>query len=143
MSRRALIIALAAALITGSSLGLVGGILFARHSLFAHADQGFGPRGERHGEHGPRGKSRGDRRGGPSANEILTHLTRELDLDEAQSERIRLLVVESRSRVQSERDSLHARIGRELTPEQLERWTALPRPHRFGAQGSGAQHDRP
>ena len=141
MSRRALLLALTAAFITGSAVGLVGGILFARQSLFPHRADVRHARGFPDGPPGPEGRGRGGRRGGPSAEELVRHLASELSLTDAQSGRIRALISASRGAVQSERDSLHARIGRELTPEQRRRWEELPRPRRFPEPPPGFEPD--
>lgn len=132
MSRRALLLALAAAFITGSAVGLIGGILFARQVL---APDGAPPHVLRlRGDDGPHRMRRGDGRRpeGPSAREMVARLTDELVLSDAQAGRILALITESRRSVQAERDSLHARILRELDAAQAERFRALPRPHRFG-----------
>lgn len=142
MSRRALLLALAAAFITGSAVGLMGGILFARHSLFPHRAEMRHGRGLPEGPPGPEGRGPGRRRGGPSAEDVVERLTDELSLSDSQSERILALVTASRGAVQSERDSLHARIGRELTTDQRRRWEALPRPHRFPGPPPGFEPGR-
>jgi len=143
MSRRALALALAAALITGSAIGLIGGILLARQWFQPHPMHQMGGRG--HGgppphERGARGP-RGGRRDGPSAEVIARHLREELSLTEAQSARIVELIRTSRERVDGERDSLHTRIGRELTAEQRQRWERMPRPPRFPGPPPGPRED--
>lgn len=148
MSRRALTLALAAALITGSALGLIGGILLARQWFGPHAmhelrGRGPGPGGPPPFERGgPGGRGpRGERRGGPSADAIGRHLRDELSLTDAQTTRIVDLIRTSRTRVDAERDSLHANIGRTLTPDQRQRWERMPRPSRFPGPPPGPSED--
>lgn len=142
MSRRALALALTAAFITGSALGLVGGILFARQMLFPHPMHEMRGRGPGRGGPPPfERRMRGERREGPSADEIVQRLREDLTLSEQQATHIASLIRTSRANVQGERDSLHARIGRELSPEQRQKWEQLPRPHRFPGPPPGPRTD--
>jgi hypothetical protein len=115
---RGLIIATAAAFIVGCSAGLMGGILFTH---FVGPRFHGGPRMlffERHG--GP------DRSGMPGGPERwIPWLERELNLSPAQHERIVAVLDRARHEQIAERESLHVWIGRELTPEQREKWKQM------------------
>jgi hypothetical protein len=119
MSRRLLAVALAAAFITGTAVGLIGGILFARH---------LGPRpfprhaGPPHAMFPP--GSLGERMqmmpDGPPER-MVRRLARELELTDSQLERVRAHITAGRQSARAARESLHAAIGRELTPAQQQR----------------------
>lgn len=137
MSRRALLIALAASFITGSAVGLIGGILFVHRAPFLHA-----PHLPLHERPGGGRFERGRRPEGPSARDMVEHLSDELSLSPEQAERILVLVRASRRQVQAERDSVHARILLVLTPEQRERFQSMRRPHRLGGGPPPHEDDR-
>jgi Spy/CpxP family protein refolding chaperone len=106
---RGLVIAIAAAFIVGCSVGLMGGILFARFAL-------HGPRFMRHGptmmeRSGPRGPER-----------LLSVLDDELKLTPDQHARIVAILDRTRQKGQAVRDSMEAEISRVLTPDQQQRW---------------------
>ncbi len=137
MSRAAIVISLVATFIVGAALGLVGGILFQHRVLMAMRGErpgfflfhrggpGFGDRGM-----GPRER--------PSARDALPRLQRLLDLTPEQVKRIEPKVVESQRLFEAARESLHARIDVELTPQQRERWQAFQRSHPFPGPPPGA-----
>jgi hypothetical protein len=112
---RGLVIAIVAAFIVGCSVGMVGGIVFARFavlpgqtmsSVFSRfAGRPIGPR------HGP-----------PHGGPMLEMLERSLDLKPDQRDRIERILEESRRGYAVVRESTHAAIERELTPAQSERW---------------------
>lgn len=111
---RGLLIATAAAFIVGCSVGLMGGILLMR----------FGP-----GHHGPderRGGGRFERRMGPGPPEgMLPMMEAELGLTSDQRARILEKIDEARREHGAVRESMRVWIGRELTPEQRERWNRM------------------
>lgn len=110
---RGLLIATAAAFIVGCSVGLMGGILLMR----------FGP--GPHGRDG-RGGPRFERRIGPGPPEgMLPMLEDELDLTPDQRARILEKIDEARRKHGAVRESMRVWIGRELTPEQRERWKRM------------------
>ena len=136
---RGLIIAIAATFIVGCSVGMVGGILFARYAMLPKAH--IMARGERHGQEGARhGRPRGP---GP----MLEMLDRRLDLTPEQRQKIEALLDESRRGYAQVRESTHAAIERELTAAQREEWKQLE--NRFSRErrrGSGRppwRGDRP
>ena len=129
MTRGQLVIALTAAFLVGSSVGVLGGIVFARfvllphHAMFAdHAGPGpgFGP-GPGAGP-GPGGDFPP---GGPERH--LARLSRALKLSDEQRERLAAVMEQSHGEFDGVRDSLEARIARELTPAQRERWKQMQR----------------
>jgi hypothetical protein len=105
---RAILIAALVGLLSGASLGLMGGILFSRSML---------PQPPRHEE-------RRMRRGGGD-RDLLGHLERRLHLDAGQRDRIDDLLDQARRDMAASRESLHVRIGRELTPDQLREWNEM------------------
>jgi Spy/CpxP family protein refolding chaperone len=112
---RALVIAAIASFIVGCSVGLISGVLIMRF--------GGPPRFATHGprEHGPRGER------------LLATLSRSLDLTDEQRRRIGALIEDTRHAQGASHDSLRARIARELTPEQRERWERFE--ERFSRRG--------
>ena len=111
---RGLVIAIVAAFIVGCSIGMVGGIVFARFVLHPpHFAVGFrGP-----GAGGP------GRPGGPHGHgPMLDMLERSLDLKPDQRARIERILEESGRGYAVVRESTHAAIERELTPDQRDRW---------------------
>ena len=106
---RGLVIAIVAAFIVGCSVGMVGGIVFARFAMLPAAHFAGRPMGPGHGPpHGP----------GP----MLDMLERGLDLKPDQRARIERILEESGRGYAVVRESTHAAIERELTPAQRERW---------------------
>ena len=112
IGRRGLIVVVLASLITGSAVGLVCGILFAR-SVFL----GGGP-WHRMAREAPRAE--------PPPIPLMM-LRRRLDLTHEQTERVREELHRTREQFEAVRESLSARIERELTPEQRARWRAMRR----------------
>ncbi len=147
MTRGQLVIALSAAFLVGSSVGVLGGIVFARfvllphHPMFAdHAGPGpdFGP-GPGPGPGAGPGAGPGPGPGGafpPGGPERhLARLSRALGLSAAQRERLAAVMEQSHGEFDGVRDSLEARIARELTPAQRERWKQMQREfHGTGAR---------
>lgn len=116
---RGLIIATAAAFIVGCSVGLMGGILFMRFGG-PGSHGGFGP-GGRHG--GPHPFERRLVPGPPEG--MLRMMVRELDLSPGQHDRILRQIDRARMQHGAVRESMHVWIGRELTPDQRERWNRM------------------
>jgi len=132
VTRNGWIIALAAAFLVGCSAGVLGGIVFARFLMLPHHAQVAGgppPMGAPHrgpgGEFGPAGPEGPAGMAGPERH--LARLSRVLDLSDAQRERLRTHMERSRGEFDGARDSLQARIARELTPAQRERWQRMQR----------------
>ena len=133
MSRNAIIISLLAMFLSGAALGLMGGIYFS-HRMHAKAmglpdpphggmflGRPFaGPGG---GPGGPRGPGRRGMR--DPIEDVLPRLTRMLELSPEQVERIAPKVSATRGQFAAVRESLHARIESELTPEQIKRWREM------------------
>lgn len=132
MSRNAIIISLLAMFLSGAALGLMGGIYFS-HRMHAkamglpEAPHGgmflgrpfVGPFDRPHrGPGGPGGP------GDPIEN-VLPRLTRMLELSPEQVERIAPKVGATRGQFAAVRESLHARIESELTPQQIKRWREM------------------
>jgi hypothetical protein len=143
VTRASIIIALVATFLIGASLGLMGGILFSTHQphMGRPVWMGAGPRmgGPRFPGIGAGGDP--DRRA-LRERQVLPHLRSELDLTDAQVARIRVLLEEAHASMGAARDSLRARIERELTAEQRERWARLEARHRYpGAIGGPAGPD--
>ena len=137
---RGLIIAIVATFIVGGSVGMVGGILFARYAMLPKAH--IMARGERHGPDGPR-HGRGPR--GPGS--MLEMLDQRLDLTPEQRQKIEVLLDESRRGYAQVRESTHAAIERELTAAQREEWkqleTRFSRERRRGSGRPPWRGDRP
>jgi len=127
IGRRGLTIVVLASLVTGGAIGLVGGIFLARGVL-------LGPPPQRPGW--ACGASPG---GSPPVP--LMMLQRELDLSPEQVERVRGQIHCGRGESVAVRESLLARIERELTPRQRERWRELRRrfPEPGGRRGPWAR----
>jgi hypothetical protein len=152
MTRNGWLIALAAAFLVGCSAGVMGGILFARFVLHPQhapfmapmhmggpgADHGPGPGGPG----GPGGPDGPPGPGGPQRH--LAHLSQALGLSDQQRARIAPLLEQSRGQFEALRDSLEARISRELTPEQRARWQQMQRelPGRGARRGPWPRPDR-
>lgn len=113
IGRRGLVIVVLASLITGGAIGLVCGILFARSVFVTGAWLSSAPRAE------------ALRRELPPIP--LMRLQRSLGLSDDQLERVRAEVQRTRGQFQAVRESLDARIERELTAAQRERWRELRR----------------
>lgn len=131
MTRASIIIALVATFLIGASLGLMGGILFAGHQPHLRR-QGWPGAGPRMGA--PRFP--GLRGGDPDRRvlrerQVLPHLKSELNLDDQQVERIRVLLDDAHESMGAARESLRVRIERVLTPEQRERWSKLEAKRRY------------
>jgi hypothetical protein len=105
---RALVIAAIASFIVGCSVGLVSGVLIMR--LGGPPPPFRTMRVQRPPDPGPRG------------DRMLSMLSRALDLSDDQRQRIATLIEDARHEQGASRDSLRARISRELTPDQRERW---------------------
>jgi len=103
---RAILIAALVGLVAGASLGLMGGILFSRQMF-------------------PVQPPRYMRRGGDPHRELVGQLERRLGLEPAQRQRIEELLANARRDMAASRESLHVRIGRELTPEQRREWEQM------------------
>jgi hypothetical protein len=130
---RGLVIGILAAFIVGCSVGIVGGILYARFSGVPGSHIA-GREGQRPG---------GPRRPGS----MLERMERNLDLTSDQRERVEKLLEESRRGYALVRESTHAAIDRELTPAQREEWKQMEeRFQRERRRGSGRppwRGDRP
>ena len=160
MTRNRWMIALAAAFLVGCTTGVLGGIVFARFILLPHraafADgprfdgPHRGPNGEfapPGGPGGPAGPGGPGGPGGPAGGGPERHLERlshVLDLNDEQRERMRGHMERSRGEFDGVRDSLEARIARELTPAQRERWKQMQRefPGRGARRGPWPRPDR-
>lgn len=132
MSRKAIVISLVAMFLSGAALGLMGGIFFS-HDMHARAMGGpMGPHGGMLREFGPPdgpgrvlgGRGAADR---DPLDKVLPRLTRMLELTPEQVARLEPKVRESRQQFGAVRESLHARIESELTPEQIARWREMRR----------------
>ena len=134
MSRAAVILAVVSALGLGAALGFMGGVMFSHH-MMRRGPMEFGLHGLHMGRMGPPGA-----RGVPSPRMVLPHLKRLLDLTPQQSDAIRTEIERSRGDFAGVRDSLHARIERQLTPDQRERWRRVTMEH--GPGGFGPPHRR-
>ena len=115
---RGLLIATAAAFIVGCSVGLMGGILFMRFAVPPpHMRHGPGPRG---------GPPTFERRGGPRGPErMLPFLAEELSLTPEQRERVIAQLDRARREHEAVNDSLKARLARDMTLKQRERWKEM------------------
>lgn len=123
MNRPALVISLVAVFLVGLSLGLMGGILFARHARIDGPGRWPG-RSRFAGRMVQPGR-------GAGLSEALPRLQRMLDLTPQQVERIRPRVLESQKQFDAARESLRGRIDAELTPEQRRRFADFHRRHPF------------
>jgi hypothetical protein len=117
ISRSGFVIAVAAALLSGISLGLIGGILSVRYVMGTWMPA---PR-EHHGW--MRGGPPEGPPGAPPPGVI--RLEHALDLSPAQRESIEAIVMRTRTRFAAMRDSLHRQIDAQLTPAQREKWHSL------------------
>ncbi len=108
---RGLVIAVLASLIVGGSVGMVGGILFARFALMPSHPPGAW------------------RDGGPAhlmpRAALLPMLERRLDLTPEQRTRIERILDSSRVAFAAAHESTRAAVARELTPQQREEWKQL------------------
>ena len=113
---RGLVIAVLVSLIVGCSIGMMGGILLAR---FAPLPPGL-PFAWRHPGGGPPG-------GEPPVppHPLLGLLERRLGVTVPQRARIEAILDSSRVAYATVRESTHAAIWRELTPEQREAWERM------------------
>lgn len=138
MNRPTLILALVSALCLGGAFGFMGGVVFTHYHLRHHDGRDDFERGRRFGRRGPDGP--GDR-GVPSPRNILSHLQRMLDLTPEQSEAIRKEIEGTRGEFARVRDSLHTRIERHLTPQQIATWReAMARERNPGEPGGRDPH---
>ena len=109
---RGLVIAMLAAFVVGCSLGLAGGIVFARMVVQPQTHQLsrlFGPRPG--APHGPA--------------PVLGMLERRLRLTPDQKDRIEKILEDSRRGYAVVRESTSVAIERELTPGQREEWNQM------------------
>ena len=149
MTRNRWMIALAAAFLVGCSSGVLGGILFARFVMLPPHMQRVGfdlhyggpPPMHRGGENTamPGGRPGPD---GPPPEHLLLRLTSVLELTPEQREHLRPLIDRSRAEFGAVRESLDARIVRELTPEQRTRWNEMQRRH-HAADAARGEWPRP
>lgn len=114
---RGLVIATAAAFIVGCSVGLMGGIIFARFMLPGHS-MFMRFRGDESRHYGS-----GPGRRGP--DRLLPMLDETLKLTPQQHERIVGILDRARASNAAVRDSMQAEISRVLTPEQRARWKEM------------------
>lgn len=133
MNRTAIVVALIAAFLIGASLGLTGGILFMFSQHRPPAAM-FAPGGPPPG--GP-GMFGGAGRPGPGPERLMPRLREALDLSDAQVAKIEPILREAHQHMTTARDSLRARIDRELTPEQRERWRRLEARRGFPGENRG------
>ncbi len=141
---RGLVIAIAAALIVGCSLGVVGGVLLMRvvvpppHRGFAFDRDGPPPPIGARDPRGPEGARHRER--------MISHLERELDLTPAQRERVIAQLDRAREAHAAVRESMQVWLDRELTPAQRERWKQVEakfeRSRRGPGRHGGRRHDR-
>jgi Spy/CpxP family protein refolding chaperone len=127
---RGLLLAVMASALFGVTCGLIGGLVIERVLL-------------RHGPHGPWGPLPFEHHG-PHTGPPLDRLTRDLQLTDTQRDHIQAAIERTRLEGRAVRESLRARIERELTPEQRERFKALapPNPGRHSERGSWPRPDR-
>lgn len=149
MTRGRWLMALGAALLVGMSIGVLGGIAFARFVLLPHgapfADGRDGIPGPppRHAGVPPfDGPGGGPAAGGPERH--LMRLSHALQLSDEQRERARTHMERARGDFDRVRDSLEARIASELNPAQRERWMQMQRqlPGRGARRGAWQRPDR-
>jgi Spy/CpxP family protein refolding chaperone len=132
---RGLVIGILAAFIVGCSLGMVGGIVFARYAGMP-------------GSHWA-GRPGGPRQGGPQHGRgpMLERLERSLDLTPDQKDRVERILEESRRGYALVRESTHTAIERELTPAQRDEWKQMEerflRERRRGSGRPPWRGDRP
>jgi hypothetical protein len=136
---RGLVIAVAAALLVGFSLGMVGGIVFMRFAwpgrphlaVLPHVFPG-GPGPGLPGLHGPDG--------GLGPGRLLAHLERTLDLTPAQREAVRETLRQARERRVAMHESTRVAIERVLTEKQRAEWRRMEQLYqhdRHGGPGPG------
>ena len=117
--RSQLVIALIAAFLFGTTLGLLSGIAGA--SFMLGWSRGMEHHGyERHFFGGPGGPP-----GGPPM--VVLRLERELDLKPAQRDSITAILTRSRGRFAALRESLRSQIDAQLTPSQRDEWQRMER----------------
>lgn len=73
----------------------------------------------------------------PGPARLMPRLREALDLSEAQVAKIEPILAEAHRSMSTTRDSLRARIDRELTPEQRERWRRLEARRGFPGETRG------
>lgn len=112
IGRRGLAIAIVAAFIVGSSVGLIGGVLFARSVFHPRRDRMIVRRMP-----GPEG----------GGQRPLPEMIRSLELTPEQEAQVREEVERSRGDFRTVRESLRVRIARRLTPEQRAEWERAQR----------------
>jgi hypothetical protein len=125
VNRPAIVIALVAAFLIGTSVGLMSGIFF---TLQVHRPPAPFFDGRGRGMGGPGVFERVGREVGRRVvrNVVAMKRLREaLDLSDEQAARIQPLIEQTHAAMGAERESLRVRIERVLTPEQRERWRRL------------------
>ncbi len=128
MNRWALVLSLVVAMLLGCAMGFIGSVMMARAT--------FGEMPPMFGQHGPGGPGG---RGGPDNHGArFDRLVHALDLTPEQVARLKPRVEATRKQFDALRDSMHAQIDRELTPEQREKFKKLQAMRPFPRPG----HDR-
>lgn len=131
--RTAVVVALLAAFLFGSTAGLVGGFVLARWG-----GPGFGPPPMMPGMAEPRdGRPGPGRRMARPPRAVIALVERELGLTPEQSEQFRAALERQRMRMDAVHDSVRAEMERVLTPEQRERWSRLEERWRSRGMGRG------
>ena len=144
---RGLIIAMAAAFLVGTSTGLVAGIALMRFGLHEPPPFSMMPPWMHGAPRLPPGPPGPPEPPGPGHLMLLHHLEDQLGLTAAQRERVMDILERVRDEREAERESVHVRIERELTPEQRRRWRDLQDRYetRWGRRPGrpGRRDDRP
>ena len=124
--RTQLVVALIAAFLFGTTLGLVSGIAGAHFMLgWSRGMEHRGPM-EFHRFLFPPGRP--GEPGGPGGPPMVVfRLERALDLKPAQRDSIASILTRSRGRFAALRESLRSEIGEQLTPAQREEWKRMER----------------
>jgi hypothetical protein len=143
---RGLVIAVAAALLVGFSLGMVSGIVFMRFAWPGLPHLGVpihaGPGGP-----GPGWRGAGGPLDGPGPGRLLAHLDHALDLTPEQHEAILEHLQSARRQRVAMHESTRVAIERVLTEKQRTEWRALEKVYQHdhrGRRGAGpADEDRP
>ncbi len=141
MNRFVVILAVCSAMCLGLAMGFAGGVMFSHHMAmrgsFGWPMHMGGPR-FLHGDGGGRPFM-----GPPPARVVMPHLRRMLDLSDSQVVQIRIELEHTSDQMATERDSLHDRIARHLTPAQRERFDQMLRERHPGDfRGLHAPPDR-
>ena len=136
MNRWALVLSLVVALLLGCAMGFIGSVMLAR-ATFGEVPPIFGQGRIGHHEHGGPGGPKGSN--GPGNHGArFERLVRALDLTPDQVARLKPRVEATRKQFDALRDSMHAQIDRELTPQQREKFKKLQAMRPFPRPG----HDR-